>query len=176
MSKNTSKPFYLVLFWEFLQNLPLGIGFIIGGHFWGISTVFSIGLMILCGISSGTIIRVTEKRIVDHYTESIRASLGNMCIFSIVMLGLNAYFASNWGNIFYDLLFGSFSGVLLSITQSTLEQQKISISHTVAFAICTFLVIISLRMLLNQQFFPLWGVIFSVTLIISIIITKIDYF
>ena len=176
MSENTTKPFYVVLFWEFLQNLPLGIGFIIGGHFWGFSTVFSIGLMIFCGICSGLIIRVTEKRIVDHYTESKRASFGNMCIFSAVMIGLNAYFASNWGNLFYDLLLGGFAGALLSISQSTLEQQKISIPHTLAFALCTPLVIISLRILLNQQFLPLWGVILMMTLIISLIITKIDYF
>jgi hypothetical protein len=163
--------------WEYLQNLPLGWGLILGHYYW-IQENYQISIiLVLIGCLSATLlIRYTES----HKTakditnlEDWKVTLTNFIIFSITTLLVIAYLISFRFNWYFDFLLGAVAGLGLSIFQSLSAKEKISWNHNIAFMIGGGAAILLLDLMINSVL--IFVNLFVISLIISILIALLDY-
>lgn len=163
-----------LLFWEFLQNLPLIAGLVASLQLWQQDRYLA---AVACvGVSSFTgslIIRATESRIVANYRESLRVTIANIAVMAVLMLAAVAYLLAGWSSWQTDLFVGVLAGVVLGAAQGLAARKNISINHCVAFACAGPLALIGPRVL--AAVLPVLPNILIVTVVVTLVVGLIDY-
>jgi len=168
-------------FWEFIQNLPLVAGLMLGLWLWRDAEVIPAILTMLAGSFLGAaLIRLTERRIVgpdraglQGNQEPIAVTITNFGLMFILMLGLTAYLSADWSSAATDLLAGSLIGFILSASQSKAAGRPIGWRHSLAFAAAFPAALIIIRIF--SAALPVNVGILLITAIVTLIITYIDY-
>ena len=169
------KNFMILLLWESIQNLPLAIAIILGFNYWNRNPIGIIIILFGCLFAS-ILIRYTEKYMEPQSTESIQVTLSNFVLFSVFIILLVIYFVNLPMIHYLDIIIGAFFGGMLSFSQSHFLGTSIDFKHTFAFLIATPLALILIKSLVLSNILQIWWSIILINLLISIIITKIDYF
>jgi hypothetical protein len=168
-------------FWEFIQNLPLVAGLMLALQWWQESLMISsITAMISGSLLGAFLIRLTEKNIVDEDQaglvgshEPISVTLTNIVVMFILMFILTVYLTAEWSTVFTDIPLGALIGFTLSASQSKAAGRPIGGRHSLAFAAAFPIALIALRTLSTTL--PVMPSILLLTLIVTLIITHIDY-
>lgn len=164
-----------ILFWEYMQNLPVIAGFIAAYDRWMDSGYLLACLLVLSGSAAGaTLIFLTEKKKQEGYREPLSVYAANILGMTIMMLAMILYFAASWGNWISDLGAGLVVGLGLGILQSLSARKRINWIHCIALGIASPMILVSIRLLLSTNW-PLWGIILLVCFLATLIITVIDY-
>ena len=167
--------FLIVIFWEFLQNLPIFAGFVLAFDFWQKGNAWLALASILVGSILGSImIALTESRKVAGHREPLSVLLTNIVVMATIMFALLAYLSAGWSGWLTDLLIGGLGGVTLGMAQSLAAKKKIGIRHCIALGLAAALVIIAVRVLLNVGW-PIWVNVLSITILATLVISFIDY-
>lgn len=168
--------FFRVIFWEFIQNLPLVTGFVLAFQFWE-QRQWNGALAAVLGSSllGPLTIRMTEpKKIGLDQRAPLRVLATNILVMALLMAGLIAYLLAPWSNWMTDVLVGILAASLLGTAQSVAAKEPISLRHCAAFAFAFPLALISFRTLLAFDR-PAWENILIITTLITLIISVVDY-
>lgn len=167
--------------WEFLQNLPLILGFLIAARLWRKNFILALIALIL-GIGLGILLmHYTEPFLhKEKYPPTWKGDLINLGLFVLIALPFLFYFSTenNWINWKMDLVAGVAVGVLLTLGQTIGWTGKKSrmVLHGAAMAVSFPLIMIGLRYALKiKSWVWMLGVGALVTLLASMLITLIDY-
>lgn len=173
--------FRLMFFWEFIQNLPLVAGLMVGIQLWQDAFVIAaVGVMLIGSLVGAILIRLTESRIVGRDQaglhggqEPLAVTLTNAVLMFLFTLLLTIYLTAVWSSIITDLLAGSLIGFILSAGQSKAANQPVSGRHSLAFAAAFPVTLITIRLFSAQL--PVAAGILVITAVVTLIITFIDY-
>jgi hypothetical protein len=133
-------------FWEFLQNWPVLFGFLLGYQYLQAGEFAACVLVVLTGsILGALLIRYTERFMVAGFEESARVTLGNVVVFAGGIGLVLLYFNRAEGNVITDILAGASLGLILSVTQSKAEGEKVSVPHTAAMMLAASAAILGIR-------------------------------
>lgn len=173
--------FRLMFFWEFIQNLPLVAGLMIGIQLWQDAfVVAAVGAMLVGALLGAVLIRLTESRIVGRDRaglqdgqEPVAVTATNAALMFLFTLLLTVYLTAAWSSIITDLLAGSLIGFILSAGQSKAAGLPVSGRHSLAFAAAFPIALIAIRLLSAEQ--PVVINILLITTVVTLIITFIDY-
>ena len=166
--------FSRAILWEFVQNLPLIAGFVVGSSLWRQNLVAAMISMIVGSIVGSLAIRATESRIVDGHHEPARLVVANVVSIALIMLALSAYLSASWSGWQTDLLLGSAVGVLLGIVQSVVVGESIGTVHCAALGLSFPLGLIGVRAVLATGLPLVWASII-ITAVITLLISVLDY-
>lgn len=164
-----------ILFWEFLQNLPLMAGF-------GLALtlgqrdqwLLAAGCMAVGGALGTGVIALTESRKVPGHREPWQVMALNFVGMTTLGLAITAYFLASWGNLFIDALIGIAAGMMLGIGQSLAAREPIGWRHCLALAVAFPWPLMGLRGLMRLGL-PVAANILILTLLITVVIGLIDY-
>lgn len=166
--------FLSALFWEFVQNLPLVAGLLLGLDAWQAGTR---GLAVACmagGSAAGSlIIWATESRMVEGHQEPLRAVLANVVVMAVLMFVVVLYLAAAWSRWWTDVLAGVVVGIGLGVAQDLAAGSSIGLRHSAAFALAFALGLVGVRLLVAAL--PLALAVLAVTLVVTVAITLLDY-
>jgi hypothetical protein len=163
-----------VLGWEFVQNLPLVAGFMLGLALWQVGRAGPAAACIVAGSVIGSlVIWATESRIVAGHREPARVVLMNVGVLAGLMLLLAAYLAAAWSRWWTDLLFGVAGGIALGVAQDLAARSPISPVHCTAMALAFSLALVSIRGLAGAL--PLAANVLLITAFATAIIGLVDY-
>ena len=163
-----------IIFWEFVQNLPMVGGFLLGLEAWhdgeiGIALAWMFG-----GSTLGAfLIWATESRIVREHREPVEAAVANVVIFMTLMVLVAAYLTASWSNYGTDVLTGFVAGTLVGILQDRVVRAPLGVMHCVAMATAFVLTMVGIRFLAATL--PLGGNVLVITALASVVIVGIDY-
>jgi hypothetical protein len=169
--------FLQIVFWEFVQNLPLVSGFVLGVWSWQRGLVaWAIAGIAVSSIFGALVIRLTESKIIDGHQEPWHIVIANVGIFVTGMLVLSVYLAIPWGDWKSDVLIGVVSGAVIGIAQELAagKQKRMDLRHSAAFAASFPVALIGIRMLMLLNL-PAVVTVLVITAIISVLIGFIDY-
>lgn len=167
--------FIKIIFWEYIQNLPIIAGFVAAFGQWQNGKYLPASLYIVGGsVAAAILIFVTEVRKQDGYKEPRIVLLANMIGMTAIMLLMVIYFGAHWGNWISDLVLGVMVGVGLGMVQSLTAKKPINWIHCIALGIASPLILISIREFLHTTW-PLWLHILLVCSLATLIISVIDY-
>jgi hypothetical protein len=168
--------FFRVIFWEFVQNLPLVIGFVLAFQFWKQGQWSGVLAAVIGSSFIGPLtIRATEPKKIDlNHRPPLRVLVTNILVMALLMTGLIAYLLAPWSNWMTDVLIGVLAASLLGTAQSLAAKEPISLRHCAAFAFAFPLALISFRILLAFAR-PAWENILIITILITLIISVVDY-
>lgn len=167
--------FLKVLFWEYLQNLP-----ILAGFFWAVDSwqAGRFWIAILCmlagGMASAVLIYLTESRKQLGYQEPKTVLLMNMAGMALLVFVIVLYFSARWSTWLTDLAIGVLCGLGLGISQSIAARKKINVVHALALGIASPLILILIRWSFINDW-PIWMSIFLTSLLATLVIGLIDY-
>ena len=166
--------FWRVFFWEFVQNLPLVVGFLLGLRLWQAGNPWLAGVCIVGGSLVGALaIRATEARIVAGHREPLRAVLVNIAVMSALMLVVVAYLSAAWSRWWTDLLAGSLVGLALGAAQDLAARSPIGLRHGAAFALAFALGLVGVRILAAVCPFLISALV--ITSVVTVAISWLDY-
>jgi hypothetical protein len=176
--------FWMAIFWEFVQNLPPMVGFVIAVWLWRQRRKKIALICIVVGSVTGALlIRLTEATI-NNIVEPLSVTITNIFVFSLGMLLFTIYLAAEghfrWSNWKMDLVLGWGMGILIGVSQA-LATGRVHILaivvHSLAMALPIPLVLMSLRALLKNIGSLTSALTRSVLLAIAttVIIGLIDY-
>jgi hypothetical protein len=167
--------FLKILFWEFLQNLPILTGFTFAFKFWQQDRLWiAIACIVAGGTAGAVLIALTEARKQAGYQEPRAVLLANIVSITMIIFLTVVYLAAHWSNWLTDLAIGALGGAGLGIVQSLAARKRINGVHCVALGIASPLVLICIRWLLNIAW-PVWANILSLSFLATVIISIIDY-
>lgn len=163
-----------VLFWEFVQNLPLVTGFVMALSLWQRGQG---GAAIACtatgSVTGSLVIRVTESKIVAGHREPLRVTVANVVTMAGLMLALVVYLSAAWSSWKTDLWAGACVGIVLGAVQDLAAREPIGVRHCVALASSFSPALIGTRVLVDNL--PLLGNILILTAVVTLIIVVVDY-
>lgn len=163
-----------MFFWESIQNLPLVAGFLLSLKMWQQGKQgTAVGCAVAGSIIGSAVIWATESRIVKEHRETMRAMVANILAIFLLMLLLTVYMSLQWGNLWSDLLVGLVGGIGLGVVQSLAVKSLVSVGHCTAFALSFALGLAGVRLL--AAVFPVGVNILLITVVVSAVITVIDY-
>ena len=164
-----------VLFWEYLQNLPIFAGFVWGYDLWSQGRQ---ELAVLCmaagSLTGAALIALTESRKKAGHREPVAVLIGNSIVMTMIMLVMVAYLSAHWSNWLTDLLIGILAGAGLGALQSLSAREKISLRHCIALGSASPLALISIRLILGLGWPDLVNILASAFLA-TLIIGFLDY-
>jgi len=167
--------------WEFLQNLPLILGFLAAARLWRENLILALTALIV-GIGLGILLmHYTEPFLhKEKYPPTWKGDLINLGLFVVIALPFLYYFSTEnrWINWKSDLIAGVLVGALLSLGQTIgwKGEKSRMLLHGAAMAASFPLIMIGLRYALKiEAWVWMLGVGVLVTLLASIVITLIDY-
>ena len=167
--------FWQAFFWEFVQNLPIVIGFAAALELWQKRQPLSALGVMLGGSTLGALtIRATESKIVAGHREPWRVVAVNILVMTTLMLAIIAYLQTGWSNWVTDIVGGIGAGIVLGIAQSLAAGEPIGLRHCLAFACAFPPALIGIRQLFATPL-PLVVNILIITLGVTFIITLLDY-
>jgi hypothetical protein len=167
--------------WEFLQNLPLILGFLAAARLWRENLILALVVLIV-GIGLGILLmHYTEPFLhKEKYPPTWKGDLINLGLFVLIALPFLFYFSTEnrWINWKTDLIAGVVVGILLTLGQTISWTGKKSrmLLHGAAMAASFPLIMIGLRFALRlESWIGMLGLGVLVTLLASKLITLIDY-
>jgi len=165
-------------FWEFLQNLPLVAGLLLGLEAWQAGRWgLAVGWMAAGSTVGALVIWATEARIVDGHRESARVVLTNVVVITILGVALVAYLSSAWSRWWTDLIGGAVGALLLGISQDLAAGPArvggIDWGHCAALALAFGCTLLGVRVLMASL--PLAFNILVVTALSAAAVVLIDY-
>jgi hypothetical protein len=167
--------FVKILFWEFVQNLPVLAGLVLAYEQWQKGHSLPCAAFILAGsLGSSVLIALTEKWKVPGHREPVNVFLTNLVGMLVATTGLVAYLSAGWGSWMTDLAIGSVGGAGLGIAQSLAARERIDGRHCLALGIAAALALLLIRGMLSSGW-PAWLNITGITLLATLIIAFIDY-
>jgi hypothetical protein len=164
-----------VLFWEFLQNIPIFTGFawafdfLTRGKPW-----IALALAVAGGTCGAILISLTESKKVPGHKESLPVLLTNILAITTFIFAMVVYFRTKGTTWQTDIILGILGGAGLAGLQSLAAKKKIDTRHCIALGFASTLAIIGIRILLNTGW-SVWLDIFSITVLATVIIGLIDY-
>lgn len=164
-----------VYFWEFLQNFPLLLGFLLALEQSNQKNWLFMFLFCFFGSVFGSFaIRYTEPKITSGKLEPLSVTLTNLVSFSLIAGIVAIYFSQGWGNWMTDCLIGFGLGIVVGYGQDLAEgKKKPGVRHILALSIAFIFALIAIRYV-AQVFLPVWGGII-LTAVVTLVIVMIDY-
>ncbi len=163
-----------IVFWEFVQNLPLVTGFVLALRLWQQGLEAAAIVCAVAGSLTGAwLISVTESKIVQGHREPWRVVIANTATMSILIVLLVLYLSARWSNWQTDLVGGLLAGAGLGVIQAWAAGERIGVRHCIALACATPPALILLRTLTTSQ--PPVVNVLGITLIATLIVVLIDY-
>jgi len=147
--------FLNAVFWEFVQNAPVIVLFIIAVWLWARTRKAWAVVCALCGaVVRSLLIRFTGPA-TNGYYEPIPVTAVNVVSVSLLQVLLAAYLGTeaNWSNGKTDLFLGAMTGVSLAVAQGPVSQGSPRvdiIARGFALAVMGSLVLLGIRKLKNQ--------------------------
>lgn len=170
----TVKKIAVIFYWEFIQNLPLVLGFLLSlqawrQQQWGLAITFAI----IGSVVGALLIRATESKIVSGHKESVLVVITNIFLITALMLGVIYYLSSGWSRILTDWIIGGIIGLLLGTMQSLAAKQSIDYVHCIALALSTAIILMIIRF--STSALPLAINAILINTIVTLIIVLVDY-
>ncbi len=167
--------FFVILFWEYVQNLPVLAGLAFAFQLWR-QGQFALAVTCLAvgGTAGAVLIALTEARKQAGYREPKAVVLANILGFTILTFLILVYLHAAWSNAWSDVLIGVSGGAGLAILQSLTARKKINWIHCLALGIASPLVLFCIRQLLYAAW-PIWAMILSLTALATLVISIVDY-
>jgi hypothetical protein len=160
--------------WEFLQNLPLAIGFVVALQLWQQGQWgAAIACMVAGSVVGALVIHVTESKIVEGHCEPLRVTVANSVAMTVLMLATVAYLSASWSRWETDLLVGVLGGVILGIVQDLAAGEPIGVRHCIALGCAAPLALVGVRALVVTL--PALANILIITAFVTLVIALIDY-
>jgi hypothetical protein len=172
--------FLNAVFWEFIQNFPVILLFVVAVWLWAKERRAQAGA---CAVSSGVIgslvIRFTEP-MASGYTEPWTITWVNAVTMSLLQVLFAAYLGSeaNWSNWKVDLGLGGLAGVSLAVAQGLASQGSPLIGvvlHSIALAVGGALVLVGIRKLKNESLVSALASAILLVIVMTLFISAIDY-
>ncbi len=174
--------FLTVLFWEYVQNVPVVLGFALAVWYWSRDERGRAGLVMGAGAALGAlIIRYTEAlKIGRPYLEAWSVTLVNVGGFGLMLLLFTLYLSreAGWSNRRVDLVLGVLAGGGFALAQGLAAPNAPLIGvvlHSGALAVAAAAVLLMLRRVKEET----WGgaVVSALlaTAVMTVIISVIDY-
>jgi hypothetical protein len=172
--------FLNAVFWEFIQNFPVILLFVVAVWLWAKERRAQAGT---CAVSSGVIgslvIRFTEP-MASGYTETWTITWVNAVTMSLLQVLFAAYLGSeaNWSNWKVDLGLGGLAGVSLAVAQGLASQGSPLIGvvlHSIALAVGGALVLVGIRKLKNESLVSALASAILLVIVMTLFISAIDY-
>lgn len=167
--------------WEFIQNLPLILGFLCAARLWR-ENLFLALILLIFGIGLGNLImHYTEPFLhKEKYPPTWKGDLQNLALFLVLALPFLYYFSTEnrWLNWKSDLVAGVAVGILLTLGQAIgwKGEKRRMVLHGAAMAASFPLIMIGLRYALKiESWVWMLSIGVLVTLLASMVITWIDY-
>jgi hypothetical protein len=180
--KQSLDTFLVAFFWELVQNLPVLLGFAAAVWWWAqeqrSKALIASGVG---GVVGALIIRYTESwKIGRPFMESWSVTLVNMVGFSLFLLLFAIYLAQEerWSNLTIDLVLGILAGGGFALAQGLAAPDAPVIGiilHSIALAFSASVVMVMMRRLKAQTFQMALVNALLVSVIMTAIITVIDY-
>ncbi|MEJ5200444.1 MAG: hypothetical protein WHX53_16110 [Anaerolineae bacterium] len=169
------------LWWEFIQNLPMFAGFLVGARLMRSSLPAAL-LVTLIGILAGVVVmHFTEHRLYPQpFRATLKGDLVNAAVFFAFAVPFLLYFSARTGWIGWgsDIVLGVVIGVAIAAAQGAAWEgpRRRLVQHAVAMAVACPLIMLAVRFTLRIG--P-WAAMLAVcalfTLAISAVIVLIDY-
>jgi hypothetical protein len=174
LEQNTRR-FATILFWETLENVPLVYGIVLALRWQKANLWLSLGGLIISIMLGVIAIHFTEHR---KYSDqpTVKESWVNFITFLTLAVLIFFYFFASWSNWFTDVAAGIIVGAALAIGESIGWSNRASLkTHLPAMVIACTIVFSGLRFIHPLGLVPLLVMTGSITLVISIIISLMDY-
>jgi len=148
--------FLNAVFWEFVQNAPVIVLFIIAVWLWARTRETWAVACALCGaLLRSLLIRFTGSAITG-YDEPISVTIVNIVSISLLQILLAAYLSNetDWSNGKTDLFLGAMTGVSLAVAQGPASHGLLQIDivgRGIALAVMGSLVLLGIRKLKNKK-------------------------
>lgn len=166
--------FWRVLFWEFVQNLPLVSGFLWGLALWREGKWQLTLVVTVAGSVLGSLaIWATESKIIKGHRESWPVVGMNVLAITGLTIVLIAYLAASWSRWWTDLLAGAAGGIVLAVAQDVAAGNRIGLGHALAFALSFAAGLVGVRLLSGAL--PLLVSVLIVGLLVTAAIVLLDY-
>ena len=174
-------PIFLNVFcWEFVGNIILIGGVVVANH---VSGWRKYGLAVLAGVVGAVVIVCCENFKIRNTTLPFSpVRLGDIAWGGIFFVGLEVFGAWYFGQArrgWQDALTGGILGAVLSIAELLSASSSIEplrwVSHTVAFLVTGPVMVFLARWLLGLPSRWVWWATLGATLLMSLIITIVDY-
>lgn len=172
--------FLKIVFWETLENIPLFLGFLLAIKFRSDSLLVAFICLVIGTTLGSGLIHFTEIKKYSNQP-SLKETLTNFLVFTFMAVPFIFYFSTVdvwWSNWVTDLGLGIISGGGIALSESWgWNNAKVSTvrTHAISMAIAATLLFMGIRIL---HPLPL-GIVLSaglgLTLVVSIIISRIDY-
>jgi hypothetical protein len=168
------------VFWEFWQNLPVIVLFVVAVWLWAQGNrAKAIGCAVAGAVIGSLVIRFTEV-MADGSREPVSVTLTNVVVLSVMQTLFMMYLGveKEWSNWKTDVMLGGVAGVLMAITQALAASGAMLVGvilHSVALAMGGALVLIGVRKLKGQSLIraALYSVLMTVTM--TLVISLLDY-
>jgi hypothetical protein len=173
-SEAIRQPWWRVLSWEYIQNLPAAAGFVAAVPLWQEGEVTTALACVSAGaVTTSLAIWLTEPRIVPGHKESPRLIVLNAVGSAALMLALVVYLASDWARWQTDLLLGLSAGTLLAACQSWFVAARPAVRHCLALGAGASVALLAARVAVNALPAPL--TVLAVTGAATVVIGLTDY-
>ncbi len=167
--------FLRIILWEYLQNLPILAGFVLGFDLWQGDREWAAVACLVAGALTGSIlIALTEARKVAGHKEPLAVVIMNIIVMAVIMFALVVYLAAAWSGWPTDLAVGALGGAGLGIAQGLAAKKRVDLRHCAALSLSSALVLPGLHWFLDMGW-PVWSRALSMTLLATLIISAIDY-
>lgn len=164
-----------IIFWEFLQNLPIVAGFMYALRLWRQELPWAAIAIAIVGSSLGAVtIALTESKKTPGHREPLPVLLTNALILTVVMVVVVIYFPASWSGWISDILIGVLAGTGLSAAQSWAAKEKVGLRHSFALGISASLALLGIRWITNMDF-PFITSSLLILAPVTLIIGLIDY-
>lgn len=168
------------IFWEFLQNFPMIILFVLAVWLWAQQRKNEAILCMLMGSTIGAlVIRFTEP-LISGYVEPIETTIANIVVIGLLQVPFTAYLSSEskWSNWKTDIVGGGLAGAFIAIVQGVASQGSPLIGillHSVSLAIGSALVLVSVRFCKDKPLQVALGYATGIALAMTLAISLLDY-
>ncbi len=165
--------FAILLFWEYLQNLPPALGFFLGFSYFQRDDPAGWLFALAGGLLGALVIRYTESFMDPGPRESWTSTGANAVFFASGTLLAIFYFDNRWGIWWIDAAIGVVAGGALALSQGWAAGTRIDARHLGAMAAALALGLPATRYLL-LFWPPLLGAL-AICLVVSVSIVAIGY-
>lgn len=172
--------FWWSVFWEFWQNLPVIVLFVIAVWLWARKRkAGAIGCALVGAICGSLIIRFTET-MPDGGREAVRVTVTNLIVLGGMQIPFMAYLGveKEWSNYKTDLLLGAVAGLLLATSQGLATpdvQLGRVILHAIALAVVGAMALVGVRLLKTQPLAKALLHSLLITVTMTLVISLLDY-
>jgi len=172
--------FLNAVFWEFVQNLPLIVSFVVTVWLWARgSKTTAIACLLAGSIVTALLIRFTLP-FIHGYHETTAVTFVNGVSLSVFMLLFTIYLGSEarWSSWKTDLILGGMAGMLFGIAQGIASPGDPLIGiilHSLALVLAAPVILISVRSLKTKTLPATLRGALMITAMMTIIISLLDY-